>query len=98
MKALNLFTWAALLLAAAPALAGREPFVNYWFTERGQPEPAAQRWAEAMGLPPLLSGAPFRDDLAAIGPTTPSCLTIQFLVRPDGLTDKFMILDSRPKG
>lgn len=85
----------ALLVFPAAARAYDDLPVNSWFSERGEPLPAAQRWAARGGLPPFVKGAPI---LAISNMEVPGCVTLQFVIRPDGLTDKFVILDSVPKG
>ncbi|HEX4896635.1 MAG TPA: energy transducer TonB [Solimonas sp.] len=87
----------ALLSATAQAASDRQD-VGRWFDRKGRPLPAAQAAAAAANLPPLLEGAPFayprRQNLMEV----PGCVTTQFYIRPDGLTDRFLILDSKPKG
>jgi TonB family protein len=87
----------ALLVFPAAARAYVEPRdpINNWFSDLGEPLSAAQRAAARDGLPPFVKGMSF---LIESNMDVPGCVTIQLVVRADGLTDKFLILDSVPKG
>ena len=88
----------ALAGCAAVAHAGPGTSSNDMFDERGRPTEAGQAYAASWGLPRFVEGAPFRfserqNALDAVG-----CVTVQFVVTKDGLTDRFVVLDSKPKG
>lgn len=69
-----------------------------WFDRYGRPTAIAQQAAAAAQLPPFIEGVSFVFPRKQARMKEPGCIVVQFQVRPDGLTDHFLILESRPKG
>jgi hypothetical protein len=64
-----------------------------WFHENGSPTEEGQRVMAEYGLPRLIEGSPLFTRAVSS-----ACLTIQFVIREDGLTDHFLVLDADPPG
>jgi|GEM_PF-2733997 len=86
-----------LALFMAQADAGRLDS-RAWFDADGTPTPDGQAYMKRFGLPRLISGQEFYfPDHEAIDGQG-GCVILQFSIDKDGVTNRFIVLDSRPKG
>lgn len=69
-----------------------------WFDEQGRPTAKAREAILSVGLPPLLEGWPFLYPKEHLKRSRRGCVTVQFTILENGLTDQFAIVDSRPDG
>ena len=88
------------LLAALPAAARNDEPVQSrdMFDQHGQPNAFANQFTDDNHMPRLREGAPFRFPDRMKFEHVPGCVTVEFLITPEGKTDKYVIVDSQPKG
>jgi hypothetical protein len=93
------FVLTIALAAGAATPAWAETANPYeFFDSSGHPNAKSDALTDELKLPRLVEGAPFLfpDRQAFEGKT--GCVSAAFLIGADGHTDKFVVIDSRPKG
>lgn len=89
--------WAALFVPFATG-AGMEYESKDLFDQNGKPTQYADAFTKEQGLPKLIEGAPYRFPDREGFRRISGCVVVSYLIKPDGGTDKFVVIDSKPKG
>lgn len=91
---------AAFLIASGFSLAASAADwdIGSMFDEHGHPTQYADTYTEEAHLPRLVEGAPYIVPQHEGVEGKPGCVDVAFLIKADGHTDKFVIVDSKPKG
>lgn len=93
--------WLASALALCAGLAvhaatSQRMVEQLQFERDGTPNEAMQERVRAAGLPPLIFGRNIIYPARLINMNEPACVVVQFLIRKDGLTDMFSVIDAQP--
>jgi TonB family protein len=88
----------ALVAVRAVAAPKGDADTRAMFDKHGRATAFADQFTEQHHWPRLVEGSSFRFTDRQNFDHRPGCVVVQFLITPEGKTDKFVIVDSQPKG